>query len=142
LTAAPRFGERALVFLLRLSGCLTLSAFLAMVMPAKWMAAVHERLGFGPFPETPVMIYLSRTIAALYGMHGIFVWLVASDVRRHRLFAAYAAWATASFGVLALWIDLGVGMPLWWTVGEGPVLLCEGALMLYFLRSVPRAVVS
>jgi hypothetical protein len=135
---APRRGERALVVVLRLSGALTLSAFLAMLLPVEWMAAMHARLGMGVFPEAPVTVYLCRSIAAVYGMHGVLVLLVARDVRRYRSIVAYIGGATAAFGALMIPIDLQAGMPWWWILGEGPVLLGEGWLLLGLLRSVPR----
>jgi hypothetical protein len=42
---------RALEAVLRFAGVVTFSAFFAMVLPTDWMAAAHERLGFGEFPR-------------------------------------------------------------------------------------------
>ena len=59
-----------LVFLLRLAGSVTASAFLAIFLPVEWMASTHRWLGLGEFPRAPVVDYLARSIAALYGFHG------------------------------------------------------------------------
>ena len=57
-----------LVLLLRLGGVITVSAFLAMFLPVEWMSAIHEAIGLGEFPRAPVVVYLARLIAALYGL--------------------------------------------------------------------------
>ena len=44
--------ERAVVFLLRLSGSVTLLAFLAIFLPVEWMIEMHRKLGLGTFPES------------------------------------------------------------------------------------------
>lgn len=59
---------RLLVLLLRLAGGITTIAFLAMLLPADWMAATHRWLGLGEFPRTAVVDYLTRSVAALYGL--------------------------------------------------------------------------
>ena len=51
--------------LLRLGGCLLLTAFVAVLLPVSWMAATHEWLGLGEFPRAPVVDYLARSVAAL-----------------------------------------------------------------------------
>ena len=44
-----------LVVLLRLAGGITATAFLAMLLPAEWMAATHRAIGLGEFPRAPVV---------------------------------------------------------------------------------------
>jgi hypothetical protein len=129
--------ERVLVVLLRLSGCILLLAFPAMLLPLPWMAATHRWLGLGAYPESTIVEYLSRSISALYGIHGGLVLVVSTNVRRYARIVAYLAATNVLFGTFMLLIDLDSGMPWFWTISEGPPLIAFGALLLFLLRSVP-----
>ncbi len=128
--------ERLLVFLLRLGGCIMLTAFGAMLLPVEWMAVTHRWLGLGDFPTSPLVDYLTRSIAALYGFNGGIRLLVSGDVRRYAVVVAYLAVMDLVLGVLLLAIDWHAGLPLYWTLGEGPPLVVMGAILLHLLRRV------
>ena len=101
-------------------------AFLAVLLPVDWMAATHPRLGLGEFPRTPIVDYLTRSIAALYGFHGVFVWIVSFDPERYRVFVWFAAIMNIVFGAMMIAIDLHAGMPALWTAIEGPSIMAAG----------------
>lgn len=101
-------------------------AFLAMFLSVDWMAATHPQLGLGEFPRTPIVDYLTRSIAALYGFHGVFVWIVSLDPLRYRVFVWFAAVMNIVFGAMLLAIDLHAGMPAIWTAIEGPSIMAMG----------------
>lgn len=128
---------RLLTALLRLAGVSTVTAFFAVLLPPAWMAATHEWLGLGEFPRAPVLDYLARSAAALYGFHGVLVLLVSTDPERYRPFVWYVAFVNITFGVMLVAIDLYAGMPWWWTAGEGPLVIAFG-LALVFLNRAPR----
>jgi hypothetical protein len=128
-----------LVVLLRLSGGLLLLALLAIFLPTEWMAATHRWLGLGEFPGSPLVEYLTRSASALYAVHGGLLLVLACDVRRFAPVIVYVAGAGVVFGVLMVGIDLTAPMPLYWTVGEGPVALGLGLVILWLARSVQRA---
>lgn len=134
---APEAVARIVVLLLRLGGAITLLAFGAMLLPWSWMAATHRLLGLGTLPELPVIEYLNRTIAALYGFHGVLLLLVASDVRRYRPLVSYVIAMDVLFGAIALAVDLEAGLPWWWTAVEGPSLIAFGLLLWWFARALP-----
>jgi hypothetical protein len=118
--------EGLLVATLRLSGSVLMLAFLAMLIPVDWMAASHPRLGLGEFPRTPIVDYLTRSIAALYGFHGVFVWIVSFDPDRYRVFVWFAAIMNIVFGAMMIAVDLHAGMPAMWTALEGPSIMAMG----------------
>jgi hypothetical protein len=118
--------ERLLVVVLRVSAAGLMLAFLAVLLPVDWMAATHPRLGLGEFPRTPIVDYLTRSIAALYGFHGVFVWLVSLDPVRYRLFVWFAAIMNILFGAMMIAIDLHADMPALWTALEGPSIIVMG----------------
>ena len=117
---------RAIVFLLRLGGAVTVCAFFAMFLPVEFMASTHNLLGIGEFPRSPLVDYLTRSVAALYGFHGCLLLLISTDPVRYRAFVYYAAIMNMAFGVLMVAIDLHAGMPLLWTLLEGPPIIAMG----------------
>ena len=129
----------ALTVILRLAGLVTLTAFVAMVLPEAWMASAHRALGFGDWPRTPVFEYLARSIAALYGFHGGLLVLISGDPARHAAIVKYMAVMYVAFGLIVLAIDLDAGMPTWWTVVEGPPIALLGVLMAVLARRLPNA---
>lgn len=135
----PTQAERLLVLLLRLGGAVLSTAFLAILLPAGWMAATHAWLGLGEFPRAPIVDYLTRSVAALYGFHGVLLFVVARDVVRHAPVVRYLGVMNVLFGSLMTAIDLYAGMPALWTVAEGPPVVGLGAMILYLSQSIPRA---
>ena len=129
--------RRVLVWLLRLGGVITSSAFLTIFLPVEWMAATHEWLGLGEFPRAPIVEYLARSIAALYGFHGVLLLIIARNPARHRPIVRYVGVLNVVFGTLMTGIDLHAGMPAHWTLTEGPPVAAFGVLILYLSRSLP-----
>ena len=132
--SGPVTHQRALVLMLRFGGVVLVSAFGAVLLPTSWMAASHTWLGMGEFPDVPLTGYLARSLAALYGFHGVLLLIVAGDVIRYERIVLYCGVMNIAFGLMILAIDLHVGMPIWWTVSEGPPLVGIGSVVL-FLRN-------
>ena len=128
-----------LVFLLRLGGLVTVLAFPAIFLPVDWMASTHEWLGLGEFPRRPVVEYLARSIAALYGFHGVLLLIVASDVVRYRNLVWFVAILNFVFGLMMILIDLKTGMPLMWTLLEGPPIMAFGVVIAALNHRLGRA---
>ncbi len=125
---------RLLTFLLRLGGVVTISAFFAMLLPVEWMASTHRWLGMGEFPRSAVVDYLARSIAALYGFHGVLLLIVARDPVRYRPIVWYVAVMNICLGVMLVLIDLHAGMPIHWTIGEGPPIIAMGMAVAFLNR--------
>lgn len=114
-------------------------AFLAMLLPVDWMAATHEWLGMGEFPRQPVVDYLARSVAGLYGFHGILLFIVAQDPVKYRSIVTYLAFMNAAFGLMMTAVDLHAGLPVLWTAVEGPSLVVIGMLIGFLNRQAPRS---
>lgn len=126
---------RLLVVLLRLGGIVTVTAFGAMLLPIDWMAAIHRSLGLGEFPRAPVVEYLARSIAALYGFHGVLLLLVSADPPRYRTIVWYIAFMNGLFGLMTIAIDVHARMPVLWTLFEGPPIVAFGTVIGLLNRS-------
>ena len=119
-----------LVWFLRVLGGVTLLALPFVFVPTTWMAAIHEWLEIGPFPQGPVTEYLARSLSAFYAFTGALALLFSTDVVRYRVAIRLFSGAIVAFSVVVvLWIDLKVGMPASWTWSEGPLGLPLGVVM-------------
>jgi hypothetical protein len=127
---------RGIVILLRIGGAATFCAFFAMFLPVEWMAWTHARIGLGEFPESPLVDYLTRSVAALYGFHGCLLLLISTDPIRYRPIVYYAATMNVLFGVIMVAIDLHAGMPRLWTLVEGPPIVIMGLTIGILNRQV------
>ncbi len=127
-------NQRILVLLLRFGGVITSAGFLAVFLPVEWMSALHQRLGLGEFPRGPVVEYLARSIAAMYGFHGVLQIIVSRNPAQHRPIVRYIGVMNIVFGILMTAIDVHAGMPTLWTLAEGPPIVGFGVLVLYFSR--------
>ncbi len=125
-------NERILVWLLRLAGAVMLTALGAVVMPYEWMNFLHRQVGLGELPHVPIVGYLTRSLSAVYALHGALLVFVAGDVRRFLPLVRFLAVAGAVFGALLLAIDLAMAMPLPWSIGEGPFVAGVSGLILWF----------
>jgi hypothetical protein len=129
-------NEKILVWLLRVTGVVMLSALGAVVMPFSCMNSIHHQLGLGALPDAPIVGYLTRSISALYALHGALLIFLAADVRRYVPVVRFLAVIDAVFGAIMLGIDWAVGMPPFWTLPEGPGTVAFGLLMLWLTRSL------
>jgi len=137
VTVEQRVG--LLQALLRLGGVVTASAFATIFLPEEWMASSHAWLGLGEFPRAPIVDYLARSLAALYGFHGVLLLIVARDPLTLRPIVSYVASVNVAFGAIMLGIDLYAGMPTWWTLGEGPPIAALGLVIAWLNSSIPAA---
>ena len=124
-------NEKILIWLLRLSGAVMLTALGAVVMPYEWMNVIHQRMGLGELPNAPIVGYLTRSISALYALHGALFVFIASDVRRYLPVLRFLVLAGVVFGGVLIGVDCAVGMPLSWTVEEGASTIVFSIVILW-----------
>jgi hypothetical protein len=129
---------RLLVLLLRLAGTVTLLAFAAVLLPVDWMAATHRWLGLGEFPRLPVVDYLARSVAALYGFHGVLVLIVSRDPVKYRTIVWFIAAMNVIFGLMLVAIDIHAGLPGSWILFEGPPIVAFGLVIGFLNRQLDR----
>lgn len=128
--------EWLLQLLLRAMGVLDLIALGAVAMPNHCMATVHAWLGMGDMPQAPVVEYLARSASLMYAQHAVVFLFLSSDVRRYLPLIAFMAWVAIVSGVIMLAIDLISGIPLFWTVIEGPGYIAIAVAVLSLRRRV------
>ena len=128
--------EKLLVLLLRLDGIIMLAALFPSMMPLAWMKEIHRCLGMGELPDGPIISYLTRSLAVMYAMHGAVLFFVSLDVRRFLPVVKFVAVLTILFGLWLTALDVVVGMPVFWTVCEGPSLFVLYCVVLWLTGHV------
>jgi hypothetical protein len=132
--------ERLFKLFLRVIGTAALFALVAVVMPYSWMNAIHQWLGLGQLPAEPIVGYLARSTSAFYALLGALLWVVSFDLVRHRLILRFLGVAIIVFGVMLLIVDFIEGMPLWWSLWEGPINMALGTIILILSNRVARGI--
>mgnify|MGYP001052741883 CR=1 FL=1 len=131
---SPNRPACCLVLLLRVAGTAMLLALVGVFMPVSWMAAVHERLGLGPFPQGPIIEYLARSLSFFYAVMGALFWLLATDLVRYAAAVALMGWVSVIGGLGVIVLDLYLRLPSSWSLTEGPFTVAMGILILLLLR--------
>ena len=125
--------ERLLVVLLRLAGAFMLLAFAAMVMPTDWMVTTHAWLGMGELPRIGIVDYLTRSLSALSGVHGVLLIALSTNPVQYKGVVRWLGVTNIGFGAALVGIDLHAGMPPMWTAVEGPSVAVFGIILLYLV---------
>jgi hypothetical protein len=127
-----RDQQRFFRIFLRGVGSVSLLAVFAVIMPYTWMNAIHKSLGLGVLPNAPIVGYLARSTSAFYALLGGLLWVLSFDLVRYQPILRYLGFAMVVFGLVLLGVDWIEGMPVFWIVGEGPVVVCFGLVILWF----------
>ena len=130
--------ERILKMVLRVYGTVAGLAVFAIFMPRACMAATHEWIGLGAFPDGVIVEYLARSASALYAFHGGLLWLLSRDVKRYASIITYVAAAGMIFGAFMFALDIRLGLPLHWVVSEGPPVVAISTVVLVLLSKVGK----
>ncbi|MCP3959319.1 MAG: hypothetical protein GY719_15820 [bacterium] len=130
--------ERILRLLMLVVGIVMLLAFPAVLMPNDWLAASHRWLGLGEYPSGPLIEYLARSASLLYGFLGALFVLVAGNLRRYAPITHFLGVWFMVLGVVVVGVDLHAGMPLYWTLWEGPPAFAVGLAMVWLNRGIER----
>jgi hypothetical protein len=113
-------GSRRLAVWLRVIGGIDLLAAVAVVLPTEWHAAIHAELDLGNWPDAPIAAYLARSASWMYALCGALLLYLSGDVPRYRALIRFLCVCGVVTGAVLVGIDLAVGMPVWWTLTEGP----------------------
>jgi hypothetical protein len=126
--------QRLLSWLLRITGSVEILAFVAVVMPRSWMEVSHIWLGLGEMPSGPIIMFMIRQASYAYGMHGISLWVLASDVNRFRPLVILNGVSFLLAAPLFFVIDYTSGIPTWWTTVDTVSCAFFGAALLWLSR--------
>ena len=112
-------------------------AVLPILMPTEWMVYLHTQLLLGDLPIAPIVEYLTRSVSAVYAMHGVLLLFISFDLAKYRSLLGFLILVHWLHGTLMLGIDLWAGMPWWWSAGEGPPIMAFAAILGVLYRRWP-----
>ncbi|HEX9917977.1 MAG TPA: hypothetical protein VGA87_02355 [Pyrinomonadaceae bacterium] len=121
-------------WLLRVAGSVEILAFGAVLMPRSWMEASHAWLGLGEMPRGAVLMFMIRQASYVYGMHGVLLWILASDVTRYRPLIRFTIFSFLLAALVFPAIDHTAGLPLYWTVSDAAACAFFGGALLWLDR--------
>ncbi len=124
--------ENTLIIILRLSGIMLVTAFIAVFLPYEMMARIHEQMGLGHLPQVPILDYLAHSVSLFYGIHGVMILYISFNLIRYLPFLKLLCYLSLVFGIAMIWIDINAPMPVSWTFGEGPFIISL-TLVIYIL---------
>ena len=117
--------------------CVALAAALvAVCLPAAAMEAIHAEMGLGRMPKAPIVDYLARSLSLVYASMAPLCGFLARDVRRYHDVIAFQAVVKLAAGGGLLVLDLVIGMPWFWTVCEGPLIMALSIAVLLMVRDL------
>jgi hypothetical protein len=131
-------AEKSLIFLLRCCAIMLIMALALVFFPHSWMASINRDLGWGDLPNTARLVYLTRSVAALYAIHGVLVMYISLDVRRYLPLIFCFSIVGMIFGAFMAVLDICIGMPRMWTIGEGPFIILICVMIFGLATSVKR----
>jgi len=129
---------KRLQLFLRIFAIAPMSAAFAAVLPMGVMDRIHQAIGLGPIPQGPIVEYLARSTSMFYALHGVLLWYIASDLIRYRDLFRFYLRVSLLFAAGLFFTDLSAGLPLRWTLVEGPMVgAFIGAIMVWFRKLSP-----
>ena len=129
-------SELTILVLMWIMGVGGLFAIPAIFLPYSWMNSIHEFMGLGTMPDSPIVSYLARSLSAFYAILGTITLCISFDIRGLRSFVRLWGMIVSLLGIVLLGIDFTSGMPLSWTLGEGPPALAIGLTVLWCQRRI------
>ncbi|MBN2139084.1 MAG: hypothetical protein JW720_14850 [Sedimentisphaerales bacterium] len=123
-----------LLAVLRVSGIGMLFALFFVFCPFEWMVRINALLALEELVYTPVISYLIRTLSAMYAILGGLLLFVSTDVDRYAKLIRFLGGIGIGAGAGIIVLDAVLGLPIIWTVSEGPMTIGLGAIMLWTCR--------
>jgi len=130
--------EKTLIIILRISGFMLITAFIAVFLPYETMARIHHQIGLGNLPQLPIVDYLARSVSLFYGIHGVIVLYISFNLMRYLQFLKLLCYLGFAFGIALFIIDITAPMPSYWSFGEGSFVVSLNMLVYILVKMLER----
>jgi len=115
--------ETILILILRLAGAMLVIAFVAVFLPYDVMNRIHQNMGLGVLPQTPIVDYLARSLSMFYGIHGVITLYISFHLKRYLSFLKLLCFLGVIMGIMLFYIDMNARMPAFWAYYEAPIVI-------------------
>ena len=123
-----------LTWLLRIHACVLLLALVPIFFPYALMNSIHQWLGLGELQAAPITDYLTRSLSLVYALHGAVCLALTFDIQKYLSLIRLIAIFHFGFGIFSLFIDISAGLPLYWIIGEGPMISLFALFILWYSK--------
>lgn len=123
-----------LTWLLRIHAVVLLLALIPIFFPYSLMNSIHQWLGLGELHSAPITDYLTRSLSLVYALHGAVCLVLTFDIPKYLPLIRMIATFHFGFGVFSLFIDISSGLPLYWIIGEGPMISLFALFILWYSK--------
>ena len=130
--------KRTLIILLRVSGLMLITAFIAVLLPYETMARIHQQIGLGNLPRLPILDYLARSVSMFYGIHGVIVLYISFNLMRYIELLKLLCYLGFVFGIALFVIDMNAPMPARWSFAEGPFIVSLNIVIYVLIMMLER----
>ncbi|MDD5328314.1 MAG: hypothetical protein PHY02_10970 [Phycisphaerae bacterium] len=131
---------RGLKITLWLTGVLCLPCVVGLFLPLSSLASFTSLFGVETLPDSPVVIYGTRTVSATFVAVGIFFIILALNPMKYGVLVPFSGLASVFVGVVCAITGPVVGMPAKWFLGDSLSCLILGVLILFFWKRAKRVV--
>jgi hypothetical protein len=114
----------------------------SLMVSSERLQVSHEWLGLGEMPGGPIIMFMIRQASYAYGMHGLSLWILATDVVRFRPLIIFNGISFLLAGFVFFLIDYTYEMPLWWTLVDSLGCGSLGAAVLWLNRDWIKSYLS
>jgi hypothetical protein len=135
-----RITELSLIIILRLSGLMLITAFIAVFLPYENMASIHSQMGLGKLPPLPILDYLARSVSMFYSIHGVIVLYISFNLMRYLPFLKLLCYLGFIFGIALFIIDIKAQMPANWSLVEGPFIVLLNMVIYVLIKMLEREI--
>ncbi len=116
-------------------GGTALLALVPVIVPMPWLIRSAKLMNL-ELDAAPLTNYLARQLSLWYALFGGLLLFLARDIQRYRPLLHALGYLLFCFGATLLAIDYTAGMPLWWTVIEGPRVMVASAILIWLAKEV------
>lgn len=129
---------RGLKICLWITGILCLLAVFGMFLPISVFESMAKFFGIESFPDSPLIMYVIRTVSATFIGIGVFFIIMAMNPMKYGVMVPFSGMVAVFIGVVCVITGPAVGMPAPWFLGDFLSCAVPGALILAFWRQAKQ----
>lgn len=125
---------RALKICLWITGIVCLLSVVGLFLPLSAFESIAGFFGIETLPDSPLIMYAIRMVAATYIGTGVFFIILALNPAKYGVLVPFSGLAAIFIGVVCVITGLAVGMPAPWFLGDFLSCAVPGVLIFVFWR--------
>ncbi len=129
---------RGLKICLWITGILCLLSVVGLFLSISAFESIAGFFGIETLPDSPLVIYVIRTMSATFAGIGVFFIILALNPVKYGVIVPFSGLTAVFIGVVCLVTGLGVGMPAVWFLGDFLSCAVLGVLILVFWQKAKK----